>query len=93
MANFSYTGLRHWNVGANAGFSRLGALAQNVGTYNGYQGGFGVVRDLGHGLQVTLRVDERHYATNVAGFRRNASQFGIRTGTPGRSEYFVRCRY
>src|SRR4029078_7900046 len=34
--NFSYSGLRHWNLGVNASYSRLGAVAQTVGTYTGY---------------------------------------------------------
>ena len=76
-SKFSYNGLRHWNMGANGSYSRLGALAQNVGTYDGYQAGLGVTRDLARGLQVVFRVDERRYATNFAGFNRNSSQVSL----------------
>lgn len=69
---YSYSGLRHWNVGANAGYARLVALAQSVGTYEGYQAGAGVTRDLGHGLQFVFRADGRRAATNYANFNRNA---------------------
>ena len=75
--SFSYNGLRHWNVGANGGYSRLGALAQNVGTYDGYQAGVGITRGLSGGLHVVFRVDARRYATNFAAFNRNASQFSL----------------
>jgi len=69
---FSYTGLRHWNVGANGGYTRLAALAQSLGTYEGYVGGVGVTRDLGLGLQFVFRADDRRDATNYANFRRNS---------------------
>ena len=74
---FSYTGLRHWNVGSDITYSRLGALAQTVGTYDGYSAGIGITRDLIHGLHANLRADERRYATNIAGFRRNAGAFSL----------------
>ena len=74
---FSYSGLRHWNIGANVSYARLGALAQNVGTYDGYQAGLGVTRDLSHGLQMILRMDERRFATNYAGLNRTASQVSL----------------
>jgi hypothetical protein len=70
-ATFSYRGVRHWNFGANAGYYHLGALAQPIGNYVGYQYGAGFTRDLGGGLQLVFRADARRAATNYKTFNRN----------------------
>jgi len=64
-ASYSYTGIRHWNLGVNAMYGRMTALVQTVGAYSAYGGGVGITRDLGRGLHSVLRLDARHY--DVAG--------------------------
>jgi len=59
--SYSYTGVRHWNFGASAAYSRMDALVQTLGAYSSYGGGIGVTRDLGKGLHTVLRLDTRHY--------------------------------
>jgi hypothetical protein len=69
-ATFTYTGLHHWNVGGNLNYTRLGALAQSIGDYEGYQAGAGVTRDLGHGMHFSFRGDAIRQVTNYAGYHR-----------------------
>jgi len=59
--SYSYSGLRHWNIGMNASYGRMTALVQTVGEYTAYGTGVGVTRDLGKGLHTVLRFDARHY--------------------------------
>jgi hypothetical protein len=72
MASFSYTGVRHWSFSAAGGYNKLKAIQQSLGIYSGYTAGLGIVRTLGAGVQLTLQLDERHYDTGYAGFRRDA---------------------
>jgi hypothetical protein len=60
-ASYSYTGVRHWNFGANATYGRMTALVQTIGAYATYGAGVGITRDLGKGLHGVLRLDSRHY--------------------------------
>lgn len=71
-AYYSYTGVRHWNFGANASYGRLSTVVQTYGAYTAYGAGVGVTRDLGKGLHSVLRLDQRHYdiATSSA-FKHN----------------------
>jgi len=83
-ASFSYKGIRHWNFGLSGGYSRLKAIQQSIGTYEAYTAGAGMIRTLPAGLQLVLRVDERHFSTGYANFRRDA--FRVSAGfmwTPG----------
>jgi hypothetical protein len=76
-ASFSYTGVRHWSFNVAAGYNRLRDLQQKFGAYRAYTAGAGVVRTLRGGLQFTAQVDERHYDTGFAGFRRDALRVGM----------------
>jgi len=60
-ASYSYSGVRHWNFGANATYGRMTALVQTVGAYTAYGAGVGITRDVGKGLHSVLRLDSRHY--------------------------------
>ena len=60
-ASYSYSGVRHWNFGANATYGRMTALVQTIGAYTAYGAGIGITRDLGRGLHTVLRLDSRHY--------------------------------
>ena len=60
-ACYSYSGVRHWNFGANATYGRMSALVQTVGAYTAYGAGVGITRELGKGLHTVLRLDSQHY--------------------------------
>lgn len=71
LAGYSYTGIRHWNFGADAGYTRLSALTQTLGAYSSYGIGGGVTRDLKKGFHTVLRLDGRRYDVAGNGFQRN----------------------
>jgi hypothetical protein len=71
-ADYSYTGIRRWSFTAGGGYSKLRSIQQSIGAYEGYTAGAGVARTLGGGLQLVARIDERHYSTGYANFRRDA---------------------
>ena len=71
VAGYSYTGARHWNFGADGGYTRLSALAQTLGAYSSYGLGGGVTRDLRKGFHTVLRLDARRYEVAGHGFSRN----------------------
>jgi hypothetical protein len=70
LASYSYTGVRHWNFGADASYNRLSALIQTLGAYSSYGAGGGVTRDLKKGLHAVLRLDARRYDVGGNAFRR-----------------------
>ena len=67
---YSYTGVRHWNFGADASYTRLSALVQTLGAYDSYGVGGGVTRDLKKGLHAVLRLDARRYDVAANLFQR-----------------------
>jgi hypothetical protein len=71
IASYSYTGVRHWNFGADTSYSRLSALVQTLGAYDSYGAGGGVTRDLKKGLHAVLRLDARRYDVASDHFQRN----------------------
>jgi hypothetical protein len=71
LAGYSYTGVRHWNFGADGGYTRLSALTQTLGAYSSYGVGGGVTRDLKKGMHAVLRLDERRYIVGGNGFNRS----------------------
>ena len=71
VATYSYTGVRHWNFGFDASYTRLSALTQTIGNYGSYGVGTGVTRDLSKGLHGVFRIDERRYDVAANNFHRN----------------------
>ena len=69
FVSYSYTGVRHWNFGADANYSRLSALIQTLGAYASYGAGAGVTRDLTKGLHAVVRLDARRYDVSGNEFR------------------------
>lgn len=72
--SYSYTGLRHWNIGVNGSYGRMTALVQSLGAYTTYSGGAGLTRELRRGLNAVMRVDVIHYDVGTgagAGFLHN----------------------
>jgi hypothetical protein len=82
--SYGYTGIRKWSFFASVGYDRLSSLLQTIGQYRSYNAGMGVTRELGKGLNVDLRFDERRFDTGVAGYRRNGARgtLGL-TWSPG----------
>ncbi len=60
-AGFSYTGVRHWNFGLDAGYDSLSSTFQQLGSYKSYHAGWGVTRSLRSGLFAVLRFDARRF--------------------------------
>ena len=71
VASYSYTGVRHWNFGANGVYSRMSALVQTLGAYSSYGGGVGITKDLGKGMNAVLRVDTHHFNVSDNRFLHN----------------------
>lgn len=69
FASYSYTGVRHWNFGADASYTKLSALIQTLGAYASYGAGGGVTRDLKKGLHAVVRLDARRYDVSGNEFR------------------------
>jgi hypothetical protein len=84
IVSYSYTGVRHWNFGVDAGYTRLSALIQTLGAYDSYGVGGGVTRDLRHGLHAVLRLDARRYNVAADEFQRTdfRAMLGL-TWSPG----------
>ena len=70
VASYRYTGVRHWNFGADGGYNKLTALAQTLGAYGSYGAGAGFTRDLKKGFHAVLRLDARRYDIGGDAFRR-----------------------
>jgi hypothetical protein len=70
LASYRYTGVRHWNFGADGGYNKLTALAQTLGAYGSYGAGGGFTRDLKKGFHAVLRLDARRYDIGGDAFRR-----------------------
>jgi hypothetical protein len=59
--SYSFTGLRYWNFGLNAGYSAMHSVTHLVGSYEGYHGGWGATRRLGKNFHAVARFDARRY--------------------------------
>jgi hypothetical protein len=64
-ADYSYTGLRRWNVGCSAIYSRADATSDLTGNYSNFSGGLGATRQLFRGTHLSLRLDARQYDSNT----------------------------
>lgn len=59
ILSYTYTGIRGWNFGANAGFYKLHPLMQSISNYTTYYTGVGVTRQLKHDFHLIARFDAR----------------------------------
>ena len=70
-ASYSYSGVHHWNFGANGTYGRMTTLVQTASAYTVYGGGAGITRDLAKGLHAVLHVNAFHNAiASTAAFKR-----------------------
>jgi hypothetical protein len=76
-ANFSYTGVRRWNFGANFDYSKYSTLSRSLDDYKGFGGGVGAAYQLGHGLHLTTRINTRDYEIRGTSFARNTVSASI----------------
>lgn len=71
-ASYSYVGIRRWTFSTSLGYERYTALVQTINQYKSYEAGAGVGRELGKGVGLSIRFDERRYDTGFGNFRRDA---------------------
>jgi hypothetical protein len=63
-ASASYTGIRRWNFGVNAYYSRLASVGQNIPRYGVISGGGGATYRMYRNLSATFRADARTWQIN-----------------------------
>jgi hypothetical protein len=69
---YSYTGVRHWNLGLDGTYIRMKAFLQNMAPYTGYSAGAGASRDIVRNwLYFSTNVYARRYDTGPT-FKRDA---------------------
>jgi hypothetical protein len=72
-AGYSYTGVRKWAFGLNAGTSRFNSLYQTAGRFSQYQGGGGASYNLRTNLSVSMQADARKFSTDALAGRSGLS--------------------
>ena len=83
-ANYSYTGLRKWNLGVSGGYDRLGAIGQGIQPYSQLTGGAGFTYRIAGFLHLVGRYDARHQEIDVVGYRRTSYRATLGFGfSPG----------
>ena len=83
-ANYSYTGIRKWNFGLNAGYNKLAGIGQGIQNYAGYGGGVGITYSLTRALHIIARGDTRYQQIDVVGYNRTGYRASIGLGfSPG----------
>jgi len=82
--NFSYTGIRKWNFGLNAGYNKLSGIGQGIQDYTGFTGGVGLTYALTRALHIIARADSRYQAIDVIGYNRTGYRATLGLGfSPG----------
>jgi hypothetical protein len=67
-ANYSYTGIRRWNLNVSAAYSSMTGVGQRIGTYSAAVVGGGFTRSIrGSDLHTVGRFDMRRVNTTFAG--------------------------
>ncbi len=83
-ASYSYTGIRKWNFGLNAGYSKLSGIGQGIQDYAGFTGGLGITYSLTRALHIIARADSRYQQIDVVGYNRTGYRAAIGLGfSPG----------
>lgn len=75
--DFSYTGLRKWNLGASAGYSRLSSLSEQLGRYVSYHAGGGAGYQIFRSTYFTARADVRNFEIQGSSFRRTTYHVSV----------------
>lgn len=84
MGSYSYSGIRKWNIGLNAGYSSLGAIGQNLQPYSAVTGGVGVTYALTRAIHVIGRYDARQQQIDLVGYHHTGYRATIGLGwSPG----------
>jgi hypothetical protein len=83
-ASYSYTGIRKWNFGLNAGYSKLSGIGQGIQDYAGFTGGLGVTYSLTRALHIIARADSRYQQIDIIGYNRTGYRATLGLGfSPG----------
>lgn len=83
-ANYSYTGIRKWNFGLNAGYSKLSGIGQGIQPYSGFIGGAGITYSLTRALHIIARVDSQYQQIDIVGYNRTGYRAALGLGfSPG----------
>jgi hypothetical protein len=82
--NYSYTGIRKWNFGLNAGFYKLASIGQGIQNYEAFNGGVGITYGLTRALHIIARADSRYQEIMVVGYNRTGYRVALGLGfSPG----------
>jgi hypothetical protein len=76
-AYYSYTGIRKWNFGLSAGYSKLAGIGQGIQDYAGFTGGLGITYSLTRALHIVARADSRYQQIDVVGYDRTGYRASI----------------
>jgi hypothetical protein len=74
FVSFSYTGVRKLNLGVDAGYYRLTAIGQSLGSYAQYSAGAGISYTLGRDIHLALRYDYRDQQIEVSDYKHSGSR-------------------
>jgi hypothetical protein len=77
--SYSYTGIRKWNFGLNAGYSKLLSIGQGIQNYRSFTGGAGITYNLTHAIHIIARADSRYQDITAVGYNRTGyrATFGL----------------
>jgi len=82
--NYSYTGIRKWNFGLNAGYTKLAGIGQGIQDYGGFTGGVGITYSLTRALHIIARGYSRYQQIDIVGYNRTGYRASIGLGfSPG----------
>lgn len=74
---FNYLSPKKWTLGARFSYSRLASVGQQIGTYQGYQGGLGMTYRINSTVHAELRYDYRHYTTQNEIFLKDSQRISL----------------
>jgi hypothetical protein len=69
-ASYSYTGIRKWNFGLNAGYNKLSGIGQGIQAYAGFGGGIGMTYSVTRALHIIARADSHYQTIDLIGYNR-----------------------
>ena len=71
---YSYTGYRRLTMMANAGYSQLSTIGQNLGKYTNVAAGAAMTYEIARGTHLEMRYDYRHYTTQSSFSKMNSNR-------------------
>jgi hypothetical protein len=74
---YSYVAGKSWEVRGNAGYGRLSALGQTLGSLSNLQGGAEVFYNLTRAAHLDVRYDYRHYTTENSILQKDSNRVSL----------------